>query len=50
MEALDLLAPDHAFILGAGCALPPTTPNENMDAMIEAARRYRVLRSVPHGT
>ena len=48
-EALDLLAPDHGFILGAGCALPPTTPDENMDVMIEAARRHRVPQSVPNG-
>jgi uroporphyrinogen decarboxylase len=42
LEALAVLAPDGGFILGPGCALPATTPDENIDAMIEAARTYRV--------
>ena len=28
------------FILGPGCALPATTPDENIDAMLEAARKF----------
>jgi len=40
LEALNILAPDHGFILGAGCALPSDTPDENLDALVEAARMY----------
>jgi len=32
--------PGGGFILGPGCALPATTPDENIDAMLEAARRF----------
>ncbi len=39
-EAIEILAPGGGFILGPGCALPPTTPDENIDAMIAAARQY----------
>jgi uroporphyrinogen decarboxylase len=39
-EALDVLAPGGGFILGPGCALPATTPEENIDALIEAAKTY----------
>ncbi len=39
-EALEILAPDGGFILGPGCALPSTTPDENIDALMEAARVY----------
>ncbi len=44
VEALQVLAPDGGFILGPGCALPATTPDENIDALIAAAHehgRYR---------
>jgi uroporphyrinogen decarboxylase len=41
-KALDILAVDHGFILGPGCALPATTPEENIDALIEAARTYQL--------
>jgi uroporphyrinogen decarboxylase len=43
-EALEILAPGGGFILGPGCALPATTPDENIDALIETAKehgRYR---------
>ena len=40
-EALDNLAPGSGFILGPGCALPPITPDENIDAMIESAKKYQ---------
>ncbi len=40
-EALDNLASGSGFILGPGCALPPTTPDENIDAMIESAKKYQ---------
>ena len=39
-EALKNLSPGGGFILGPGCALPPTTPDENIDAMIEAAKKF----------
>jgi len=32
--------PDGRFILNAGCAIPPTTPPENIRAMIQTAREY----------
>jgi uroporphyrinogen decarboxylase len=41
-EALENLSPGGGFILGPGCALPPTTPDENIDAMIEAAKKFRL--------
>ncbi len=40
-EALDNLSPGSGFILGPGCALPPITPDENIDAMIESAKKYQ---------
>jgi len=41
-EALENLAPGGGFILGPGCALPPTTPDENIDAMIETAKKFKL--------
>lgn len=41
-QALENLSPGNGFILGPGCALPPTTPHENVDAMIEAARKFKL--------
>lgn len=40
-EAIDILAPGGGFILGPGCALPATTPDDNIFAMIETAKTYR---------
>jgi uroporphyrinogen decarboxylase len=40
LEALEILAPGGGFILGPGCALPATTPDENIDALIEAAKKH----------
>jgi uroporphyrinogen decarboxylase len=40
-EAIENLGEGGGFILGPGCALPATTPDENIDAMIEAAKKYR---------
>ncbi|MGM0489000.1 MAG: uroporphyrinogen decarboxylase family protein [Planctomycetota bacterium] len=37
-ELLRLFADTPRFILNAGCALPATTPSENVQAMIQAAR------------
>lgn len=42
IEALENLSPGGGFILGPGCALPPTTPDENIDAMIETAKRFKL--------
>lgn len=42
LEALEILAPGNGFILGPGCALPATTPDENIYAMIETAKEYRL--------
>jgi len=39
-EVIEALAPGGGFILGPGCALPPTTPPENVHAMMESARKY----------
>jgi uroporphyrinogen decarboxylase len=39
-EALEILAPGGGFILGPGCALPASTPDENIDAMIETAKEF----------
>jgi uroporphyrinogen decarboxylase len=41
-EALKNLSQGGGFILGPGCALPPSTPDENIDAMIEAAKKYKL--------
>ena len=35
---LDIFAGEPRFILNAGCALPPTTPPENIETMIKIAR------------
>ena len=40
LEALEVLAPGSGFILGPGCALPATTPDENIDALIETAEKH----------
>jgi uroporphyrinogen decarboxylase len=36
---LEVFADSPRFILNAGCAIPATTPPENLRAMILAARR-----------
>jgi len=43
-EALENLSPGGGFILGPGCALPPNTPDENIDAMIETAKKFKLQR------
>jgi uroporphyrinogen decarboxylase len=40
-----VLAPGGGLILGPGCALPPTTPPENVHALIETAHRYGRYRA-----
>jgi uroporphyrinogen decarboxylase len=39
-RAIEILAPGGGFILGPGCALPATTPDENIDALIETAKVF----------
>jgi uroporphyrinogen decarboxylase len=39
-KAIHALGPAGRFILSPGCTLPATTPPENVEAMMEAARRY----------
>jgi MtaA/CmuA family methyltransferase len=39
-QALQILAPGGGFVLGPGCALPATTPSENIEALIETAQEY----------
>jgi uroporphyrinogen decarboxylase len=46
-EELEILAPGGGLILGPGCALPPTTPYENVHALIEAGHEYG--RYTPNG-
>ena len=38
VRLLDIFAGEPRFILNAGCALPPTTPGENIETMIKIAR------------
>jgi uroporphyrinogen decarboxylase len=40
LELLDLYRNSNRFILNAGCAIPPTTPSENIRTMIETARNF----------
>jgi len=44
-EELEVLAPGGGLILGPGCALPATTPAENIHTLIETAHRYGRYRS-----
>jgi len=37
--AIETLGPGGGFILGPGCALPGSTPDENIDAMVAAAKK-----------
>jgi uroporphyrinogen-III decarboxylase len=39
-KAIEVLAANGRFILSPGCTLPATTPAENVEAMMEAARGY----------
>ena len=39
-QAIEILGPGGGFFLAPGCALPATTPDENIAAMIETAKQY----------
>jgi uroporphyrinogen decarboxylase len=41
LELLSFYKKSNRFILNAGCALPPTTPSENLKMMIDTARNFR---------
>jgi len=41
LELLDIYRDSSRFILNAGCAIPSTTPSENLKTMIETARDFR---------
>jgi MtaA/CmuA family methyltransferase len=41
-EAIEILGPGGEFILGPGCALGLDTPDDNVHALVETARRYGV--------
>ncbi|MEA2026681.1 MAG: uroporphyrinogen decarboxylase family protein, partial [Chloroflexota bacterium] len=47
-EELAILGPGGGLIFGAGCALPPDTPADNIHALIEAGHRYG--RYAPDGS
>ncbi len=40
-ELLAIFADTPRFILNAGCAIPPTTPAENLRTMVRVAREFR---------
>lgn len=44
LEALEILAPGGGFILGPGCAMPATTPDENIEALIETVKQHGVYQ------
>ncbi len=44
-EAIEILAPGGEFILGPGCALGYSTPEDNIHALIQAAEKYGVYNS-----
>jgi len=39
-KLISVWKPSGRFILNSGCAIPPTTPPENIRAMVEAAHEY----------
>ncbi|NWG16374.1 MAG: uroporphyrinogen decarboxylase family protein [Chloroflexi bacterium] len=40
--AIEILGPDYGFILGPGCAMGPETPDDNIHALVESAKKYGV--------
>jgi uroporphyrinogen-III decarboxylase len=39
-DLLSMFSDTPRFVLNAGCAIPPTTPPENLRALIRTARRF----------
>jgi MtaA/CmuA family methyltransferase len=44
-ELIDICKPGGGFILGPGCALAPSTPAENIHALVESAKKYGTYKS-----
>ncbi len=44
-ELIEICKPGGGFILGPGCAMAPTTPAENIHALVESAKKYGSYRS-----
>lgn len=42
--AIEIMGPDYGFILGPGCAMGPETPDDNIHALVEAAKKYGVYQ------
>jgi uroporphyrinogen decarboxylase len=40
-ELLDIFTKTNYFVLNSGCALPSSTPEENIKMFIQTARDYR---------
>jgi MtaA/CmuA family methyltransferase len=43
-ELIEICKPGGGFILGPGCAMAPTTPSENIHALVESAKKYGSYR------
>jgi MtaA/CmuA family methyltransferase len=43
-ELIDTCKPGGGFILGPGCAMAPNTPDENVHALVESAKKYGSYR------
>jgi uroporphyrinogen decarboxylase len=41
LELLDVFSKTNRFVLNSGCALPSSTPSENIEMFIKTAREYR---------
>jgi MtaA/CmuA family methyltransferase len=41
LELLDIFSKTNRFVLNSGCALPSTTPAENIEMFINTAREYK---------
>jgi len=40
LELLELYEDSPRFIMNAGCAIPPETPEENIYKLVEVTRNY----------
>ena len=43
-ELIDICKPGGGFILGPGCAMAPTSPADNIHALVESAKKWGVYR------
>ena len=43
-DVIEICKPGGGFILGPGCAMAPTTPSENIHALVESAKKYGTYR------